>query len=290
VVEEFMDIQLAPAQIARPEDLPSIASLLEVAFGPGKARGEELAWQYLQNPCGEAIYVNAHDESGQLMAHYAVIPTFPFLDPKFSGLKTYLSLNTAVHPKAQGKGLFKKTAQAVYNHLADLGDHAVLGVANENSVYGFINYLGFHLLGQLKVEAYFPGFSPAPEAPRLLAPGPEGVRWRLARPARGYQVSAAGQMVCTRPFKGLPVHCILTAGGLDVSQVQAPAYGRLARMTRPAIYATYGPTSRFAWLVPEILRPSPFHLICRPSLHGPVLPLLNHIQARRFELFDFDVV
>ena len=61
-------------------------------------------------------------------------------------------------------------------------------------------------------------------------------------------------------------------------------------MTRPAIYATYGPTSRFAWLVPETLRPSPFYLICRPSLDTVAFPLLNHIQVRRFELFDFDVV
>lgn len=285
-----MDARLAPAQTASEEDIPAIANLLKEVFGPERAWDEELAWQYLKNPAGKAIYINAHNETGDLIAHYAVIPTFAFAEPKFSQIRTYLSLNTAVHPKAQGQGLFKRTAQAAYDHLTSLGPHVILGVANENSVHGFINSLGFHLLGQLKVEAHFPGGSPRPGAPRLLAPGPDGVRWRLSRPAGGYEVSAEGQMTCTRSFKGMPVHCILTAGGLDVSQVQAPAYGRLARLTRPAIYATYGPTTHFAWVVPESLRPSPFHLICRPSLEGPILPLLNHIQTRRFELFDFDVV
>ena len=285
-----MNATLAPAQTASVEDIPAISNLLKEVFGPDRAWDEELAWQYLQNPAGNAIYVNAHSETGELIAHYAVIPTFPFAEPEFSGIKTYLSLNTAVHPKAQGKGLFKKTAKALYDHLTGLGQHAVLGVANENSVYGFIHSLGFHLLGQLKVEAHPPGGSPHPGAPRLLALDAGGVHWRLSRPHGGYKVSAQGQMVCTRHFKGMPVHCILSAGGLDVSQVQAPAYGRLARLTRPGIYATYGPTTHFAWLVPESLRPSPFHLICRPCLDGPILPLLNHIQTRRFELFDFDVV
>jgi GNAT superfamily N-acetyltransferase len=285
-----MDVRLAPAQTATAEDLSAIANLLGEVFDPERAWGEELAWQYLQNPSGKAIYTNAYDQDGGLVAHYAVIPTSPFADPKFSNIQTYLSLNTAVHPKAQGKGLFKKTAHAVYDHLTSLGDHVVLGVANENSVHGFISSLGFHLLGQLKVEAYAPGLSPRIEAPRLLAPSPDGVRWRLSRPSGGYRVSTSGQVVCTRHFKGLPVHCILTAGGVDISLGHAASYGRLARLSRPAIYATYGPTTRFAWLVPETLRPSPFHLICRPRLEGPALPLLNHIQTCRFELFDFDVV
>jgi len=285
-----MHVQLAPATTAKPEDLPAIANLLNAAFGSDQIGKEELTWQYLENPRGKAIYVNAHDETGRLVAHYAVIPIPCFAVARFSEIKTYLSLNTVVHPMAQGKGLFKKTAQAVYDHLATLGHHVVLGVANENSVHGFISSLGFHLLGQLKVEAYLPGFSPSPGAPRLPAPEPDDIQWRLAKPSRGYRVSKTGQLACTRYFKGMPVHCILTAGGLNLSQIKVPTYGRLARMTRPAIYATYGPISKFAWLVPEVLRPSPFHLICRPFVDGPALPLLNHIQTTRFELFDFDVV
>jgi GNAT superfamily N-acetyltransferase len=285
-----MDVLLAPPRTATPEDLPAIAKLLTDVFGPGRPWLEELTWQYLDNPCGNAIYVNAHDDAGELVAHYVVIPTFPFASPKFAGTRTYLSLNTAVHPRAQGKGLFKRTAQALYAHLAEIGPHVVLGVANENSVHGFITSLGFHLLGQLKVEAYLPGQSPRPEAQRLLDLTPEGARWRLARPLGGYQVSAQGQVVCTRRFKGLPVHCILTAGGVDMSRVHAPRFGTLSRLSRPATYATYGATTHFAWLVPESLRPSPFHLICRTGINGEVLPLLNHVQTSRFEFIDFDVV
>ena len=284
-----MEINLAQPQEAVEADLPAIGDLMLSSFGEGDDWGPRLRWQYLDNPAGRAIYVNAYDEAGALMAHYAVIPTSAFSDPRFAGIKVYLSLNTAVHPKAQGKGLFKKTAQAVYDHLAALGPHVVLGVANENSVHGFITSLGFHLMGQLNMEAFFPGASPVPQAPRLLAPTPEAVRWRLGRPGGGYRVTKAGQAVCTRHFKGLPVHCILSSGGIDLANA-AGLRARGSRWSCPAIFATYGPTTRFAWSIPETLRPSPFHLICRPNLEGKVLPLLNHIQTSRFELFDFDVV
>lgn len=286
-----MDVHLAPAQAAKEADLPAISQLLSEVFGPERDWAEELRWQYLRNPSGKALYVNAYNGTGALIAHYAVVPTNPVAEQHFSDVQTYLSLNTAVHPKAQGKGLFKKTAQALYDHLSGLGHHVVLGVANENSVHGFITSLGFHLLGQLKVEAYLPGQSPKPQAPRLLAVTPESVHWRYSRPFGGYKVSSKGQVFCTRKFKGFPIHCILTAGDLGASpKMLTENHGHTARRFCPAIYATYGPTSRFALLVPENMRPSPFHLICRPYLDGSPLNLLNHIQKCRFELFDFDVV
>ena len=126
--------------------------------------------------------------------------------------------------------------------------------------------------------------------PRLLRPTADGVAWRLSRPGGNYQIQLMEQPICTRLHKGIPVHCILSSGGLDFQKASSPTYNSIFRWTRPAIYATYGPTTSFAWLIPEVLRPSPFHLICRPSLGEPSLPLLNHIQSRRFELFDFDVV
>ena len=285
-----MIVRLAPPQPAHEEDIPSIARLLSEVFGADRAWSQELHWQYFKNPAGRAIYVNGFDEDDRLVAHYAVIPTAPVADPKFSRIAIYLSLNTAVHPRAQGMGLFKKAAASVYEYLTSLGPHAVLGVANENSVHGFISSLGFHLLGQLKVEGYLPGCNPHQEAPRLLRPTADGVAWRLSRPGGNYQIQLMEQPICTRLHKGIPVHCILSSGGLDFQKASSPTYNSIFRWTRPAIYATYGPTTSFAWLIPEVLRPSPFHLICRPSLGEPSLPLLNHIQSRRFELFDFDVV
>jgi GNAT superfamily N-acetyltransferase len=284
-----MHVNLASPQFAKQDDLPAIAQLLAKVFGSDRSWLEELSWQYLDNPAGPAVYVNGFDEGGALMAHYAVIPTSPFADEKFSGIKTYLSLNTAVHPSAQGQGLFKKTATAVYNHLATLGPHAVLGVANENSVHGFISSLGFYLLGQLRVEAYFPGTIPRAGAPRLLSPSDEAVRWRLNRPHGGYQIQK-GLPLCTRPHKGIPVRCLLSSGGLNLGLANLSETSIFNRWTRPAICASYGPTDQFAWLVPETMRPSPFNLIFRPAYEGSPLPLLNHIQTRRFELFDFDVV
>lgn len=285
-----MEITIGRAGLAAAEDLDAIAALMVDAFGEGEDWLPRLRWQYLENPQGLAVCVNAWDEAGALVAHYAVIPTAPFADPRFQGIRTYLSLNTAVHPRVQGKGLFKKTAKAVYGHLEALGPHAVLGVANENSIHGFISSLGFHLLGQLRLEAHAPAMAPFAQAPRLLAMDPEQVRWRLGRPGGGYRRRQADQVYCVKPFKGLPVRCFLTAGGLAGPGLADLPESSPWDAVGPAIYATYGFGTRFAWLVPESLRPSPFHLICRPGFAEPALPLLNHIQSTRFELIDFDVV
>lgn len=286
-----MELRLAKATTAVEADLPAIAELLSDVFGSDRDWKGELVWQYLQNPSGRAIYVNAYDEKAVLVAHYAVIPTSPLAEPAHSSIKTYLSLNTAVRPTAQGKGLFKNTAKALYEYLEELGEHIVIGVANENSVHGFISSLGFYLLGQLKLEAFAPAMSPRPQAPRLLSCSLETIQWRLSKPAADYRKTRHDQVICNRNFRGIPVQCILSAGNLSlVADSNSLKSMKTARRAWPAIYATYGPTNRFAWLVPETLRPSPFHLICRPYIKGSPLSLLNHIQNRRFELFDFDVV
>lgn len=116
--------------------------------GDGKLSGEYLDWQYLKNPDGQAIGFDAHF-NGDLVAHYSIIPrTYSIDGVKYLGA---LSVNTATHPGHQGKGLFIKLAKATYDLAKERGVNFVIGVANANSVGGFIRKLGFNDLGSVRL-------------------------------------------------------------------------------------------------------------------------------------------
>jgi len=283
-----MDIRLDPAATARPQDLPEIADLLEAVFAKERDWRAELPWQYLANPCGPARYVNARAPDGRLVGHYVVIPTPEFADPRFQGLRSYLSLNTAVHPDAQGKGVFKLTARALYQRLQEEGPSVVLGVANANSVKGFLGSLGFAPLGQLGLRFYFPWQTPRVGRPRLLAAGADYLRWRASRPGCAYAAHPEAGVLSRRILhRGVPVAALLSTA-LDRQALAAVPAGPFPRVA-PRLYAASGELSG-GIPVPERLRPSPLHFICRLLSSGDPAPLFEHVGQSLFEFLDFDVV
>ena len=108
---------------------------------------ETLKWLYKENPDGQVIGFDAF-ENGNLVAHYACIPAMVSIENM--PVKALLSLNTATHPKNQGKGLFTKLAEMTYQQATEQGFHSIYGVANANSTPGFIRKLGFQLVAPLK--------------------------------------------------------------------------------------------------------------------------------------------
>ena len=104
---------------------------------------EYLLWQYFDNPNGVVIGFNAW-YCDEIVAHYSIIPTiFKKSDIYYKGC---LSLNTATSPYHQQKGLFIKLARLTYEKAAKNNCDFVYGIANKNSIKGFIinlilNYL-----------------------------------------------------------------------------------------------------------------------------------------------------
>ena len=286
-----MQVHFTQTATANQDDIVPIAKLLGDVFGGDKNWEAAVRWQYLENPQGKAIYINAFDDDGRLVCHYAVVPALPFANSKFKEISTYLSLNTAVHPDAQGKGLFQTSAKLVYEYLDAKGPNVVLGIANENSVNGFVKRLGFLLLGQLRLDALFPFQSPKPSQTRLLEMNTGWLEWRLSRPEANYRkLRGSALPVFKNSFMGLPVNCLLSTEELDGFPATIRSQSIFAQWFAPTIYASYGLSHHFALHVPDTLRPSPLHFIVRPSISGPALDLLNHLQRRSFEFLDFDVV
>jgi hypothetical protein len=283
-------VRLSPPAAATAGALPEIVALLARVFPTDRARGPDLEWQYLKNPTGPARYVNAYSESGELIAHYAVLPTPPLADPPVAFAATYFSLNTAVHPAARVPGLMVATGRALFRRLQEEGPALVLGVANENSFQGFVRVLGFQSLGRLSLTLHLPGTLPTINAPRALAHDPAHLAWRTARPGHtAYGDAAQGALTVRLHHRGVPLDAVLSTG-LPEEMVRNLALPRPTAWI-PRLYAGFGGRVGHGIEVPQRLRPSPLQYIVRVLGDAALAePITRCLMGRRFEFLDFDVV
>lgn len=148
-----MDYKVIIGDYSTEEKIAHLRELFDASYGVDKAvklSSEFIKWQYLDNPNGHVVSFNAWSEEDEMAGHYATIPVKMMLDGK--EVKGLLSLNTATHPKHQGKGLFTKLAAATYEYAKENGYKYVIGVANANSTHGFLKKLGFYLVAPLDVK------------------------------------------------------------------------------------------------------------------------------------------
>jgi hypothetical protein len=276
--------------VANVEALPEIVRLLERVAPRDPPWGPHLEWQYLKNPSGPALYVNAYAESGALIAHYALLPTPPLAESPAAVAGTYLSLNVAADPTARVPGLMVATTRALYRRVQADGPALVLGVANERSSQGFVRVLGFRSLGQLSLTVHPPGTLPVIEAPRALAHNPAHLAWRASRPGvTTYGDAAQGALTVRLRHHGVPLDAVLSTGlpGEVVRQLALPRPALWA----PRLYAAFGGRVGGGVAVPGRLRPSPLEYIFRVLGDTTLTEALSrHLLLRRFEFLDFDVV
>jgi hypothetical protein len=262
------------------------------------------------------IEANLDDEKGRV-GHYALVPISLSRDGE--GRRGALSLNTAVHERARGGGVFVRLASEAIAEADRRGVDAVIGVANANSTPGFLRRLDFDLIAQLpaRVMAPTPGsrdgirscwadsaaFAPdglATDSETLINVPPLGearrwtletLRWRLARPGSHYALHGSGDL--------LAVSCEDRRHGVRVAVwlkvfASAPVSTRARRaLVRAACRFHRAPLALHVGLndlldfsgvaLPQRLRESPLNLIYR-SLGEHKRPA----SIVRFEFLDFD--
>lgn len=96
-------------------------------------------WRFRSNPFFDnpMIYLMWHED--KLIGHYAVSPIEMIIDGQIK--LTALSMTTMTHPEYNGKGIFSKLAESLYNKLKTLNFSMVWGFPNLNSHYGFVKNL-----------------------------------------------------------------------------------------------------------------------------------------------------
>jgi len=289
-------MEIRPCSTAA-QDLARYAALFGECF-PGAKHLDlpYLHWLYAENPDGEVIGMDAWFE-GRMVAHYACVP----VRARLRGVerRVLLSVNTATHPRHQGQGLFTRLAEATYRAAADLGFHAVHGVANAQSTPGFVRKLGFALLSPLDARVGMGGIDRVPPAVSQASSSfhrvwrAESLQWRGANPHRPYRWlrPRPGTLAASASTGRLGI--LAWAELPDPSSDEAlPLPGPIptaASLWMPRLHLglrprALGPPPR-RWIeVPTSLRPSPLNFIYRPLTDD----LLPDAGAIFFGVLDFD--
>jgi hypothetical protein len=295
------------------DHIVATSALLEETF-PGAGAGDlaYLRWLYDDSPFGPVVETNLDDDQGRA-GHYAIVPVDLSVDGR--PVPGALSLNTAVHERARGGGVFTRLAADTYTSAAERGITTVVGVANANSTPGFIRRLEFTLVTPLPAAVLVPvpgrrrlRSAPAsdptalqhPELDRLLTPPATGLTtrwtreslaWRLRRPGHEYVVHHGPGVlaVSTLDQRGAARVAVLLAvfAAEPVPAATARALVRSASLAHRAPLALHAGVNRNLSLrgvpLPEKLRPSPLNFIYRDLAAGGPAP-----EIARWEFLDFD--
>ena len=275
-------------------ELEKLTALFKAVWPRGKPiDADYLRWLYCENPRGRVIGLNAWS-GGEIVGHYAVIP----IRAVRNGISVTagLSLNTAVHPSQQGRGLFTTLANETYAIAKEYGMDHIVGVANTNSTPGFIRKLGFQLIGSLK--ARFVTAFPVNAGQRAHESldwerewSADEYSWRLMNPAADYHWTSAhhGLVWCSRSrvlgIRVIMEQCVPDAyRDIVITKAQRGARAPLRLWIGLEPTGLDGLEPR-GYELPQVFRRSPLNLIFKPlgaQGAGVIAPRV------RFSLADFD--
>lgn len=263
--------------------------LADVFAKPQLFTPQFISWQYAQNPSGEIVGFNAIAEN-EIAAHYVAQPFYAKINGETR--KGLLSLNTATHNNHRGKGLFTQLAEKTYEAAAGEGFAFVVGVANQNSVHGFLNKLGFQSVGLLDAKiglGSVPETSPEKQVMYERIWESENLNWRLSNPSNQYFIR---QNSSAKYFSRTHISAIgaeiFSANPGTKWAVKAPTIK--AKPFLPfTLYIGKDNGINFKrslfFDVPEKYKSAPLHLIFK-DLTGKNLKL--DFENIRFRLIDFD--
>jgi len=134
---------------ATDENIAKYATLLSKVFTTShKFSFQYLKWLYAQNPLGQIIGTDAFF-NGTLVAHNATIPVMYLVDGKQT--PAALAVNAVTDHAHQGKGLLIKLGNMTFESVQQHGLQFIVGVANKNSTYSYVQKFGFQLISPLTV-------------------------------------------------------------------------------------------------------------------------------------------
>jgi GNAT superfamily N-acetyltransferase len=273
-----MDYRFEPTGTSQEKIKQYSVLLSEVFTETKKYTSEFLSWQYDLNPAGKVVGYDAYFGE-ELAAHYVTIPVLYVQNGK--QIKGLLSLNTATHPKHQGKKLFTKLAEKTYELGTQLGYQFVIGVANQNSTHGFITKLGFKLVSPLEVVMYLGKIGTVEPASNFFQSHwtKELAEWRLKNPFTSYY----------RNGKGIICDTHITMIKAVMSQKKAFEVNRLddhSGFIKMTIGLNLESKKKLLKInLPDKFKPSPLNLIFKPL--GSFNAEMNS-SSIYFELMDFD--
>lgn len=200
-----------------------------------------------------------------------------------------MSLNTATGKKHQGQGLFTILANKTYLKSKELGHEIIFGVANANSIHGFIKKLEWTYIDKLNthVSLTLPTKVDSNKLQDCLTfPFSENTtRWRLSNPNFRYSRFNLKNINIIANDVNLFARSII-----KISESIDSDFDSLI----PKINFWIGISNSYSWSsglfngfkIPNFLKPSPLHLIYKNLSNEMNLNLNN--KNIHFEAINFD--
>jgi len=231
--------------------LAEIEVLCAECFGNSKLSQRYLDWIYFQNPDGPVIGYNAYAQ-GELAAHYAIIPRNYFT----GNGSTALSVNTVTSKKFRGMSLFGQLAERTYERAKKNGVKKVVGVANRNSINGFIKRLNFKFEGEVELRTILIGQL---KSLPLIDITEQQLIWRLKNPSAQYKKLKIDieRFAILRVTKFGYVCLGVVAQDIDIPSVNS----NFSIIIYPIF--SDSATTPVGFKIPKWLMPSPWHVISR---------------------------
>jgi hypothetical protein len=297
-------------------DLEKTRQLLTRVF-PNSSKFEDkkfLDWEYNLSPSGSVIQTNM-DYGSERIGHYALVPQRWVHNGE--EICVALSLNTAILKQYRMRGQFTKLAEETFSVAEKEGVDAIVGVANENSTWAFVNRLGFKNLGAIETRILirkslshndFAKRISIAEVALLVQQNSDNlsevewfcriwddqeIKWRLSCPNSKFEcflVNGAIVVATVVKYRRVSVSVVLKILNLE----QPPPIG-LQRIvneickhqnTYAAVYSGINPSVRMAGMfLPNRIRPAPLNLIFKPLSQRAKM---MGIEPTVFEFLDFD--
>jgi len=268
--------------------LEVLSRFLSQTFKSHKFTPEYLDWMYNKNPNGDVVGFNAINEN-ELVAHYALMPIQAHY--KNQTIRALISINTATSSKHRGQGLFTILANETYIKATNQGFEIVFGVANANSIPGFIKKLDFKYIDQLDtcVSLSLPKKIDFKNLENCftLPLSPEVFKWRLANPNFHYSQYNNGDTHIVANDINYFARSIIKISEVDINCLDR-------KSLVPKINFWVGISNSYSWderpfikiRIPNFLKPSPLHLIYKNLSNQIALDRTNiHFEAINFDAF-----
>lgn len=248
-----------------------------------------LQWLYKDNPSGEFIGADAYS-GNEVIGQVVAVPSDYFLNGRL--VRGLLAVNVAVHPKFQGRHLFKQLGLKMCEYGAEDGYEFVIGVANAAATPGWTRQMGFQLVQPLDARIGLGDIDINLDASTKLEQfkrvwSDQSLGWRIANPNNPISIRRTGdRLQCFAAAKGvlLPVYAELP--GQCQSNMAIDALGFLSPSRLFLGLVPYGACKFRSYVsIPQRFRPSPLNFIYR-SLTKRVEKLDKDCIS--FSFLDFD--
>lgn len=134
------------------KDVPNILRVLKASLGESSSKKTEAVWNYkhVLNPFGSSLVLVAEEDN-------EIVGVRAFMRWKWQNdqksFSAFRAVDTATHPKHQGKGIFKKLTQKALELGIKGNNDFVFNTPNEQSRPGYLK-MGWEQISKLEIDIY----------------------------------------------------------------------------------------------------------------------------------------